>query len=242
MLSLLSDLSEFLTRQGTAESPYHRGFAGAAEDEAATSLGGGGMACRSKERDAVLEGAVVPVDDSRAPELLPYRDLDPSRLALSGKGQWDPSDYLGDTFWLPFKEPSCLLWTSDFDLTDVPDLSREDPDKVLALAKLWDVNGLLHLTRKPVKANMVPSCLRVFNCYKSEQVDRQIGDRRGRNQIEVPTWPIEGATEWLSPWSFGSASRFRDRHGLHLGSSGFLPSNPGDVTKSSIECHVATAA
>ena len=185
LVSLLSDLSEFLTRQGTAESPYHRGFAGAAEDEAATSLGGGGMASRSKERDVDLDGAAVPVDDSRAPELLPYRDLDPSRLALSGKGQWDPSDYLGDTFWLPFKEPSCLLWTSDFDLTDVPDLSREDPDKVLALAKLWDVNGLLHLTRRPVKANVVPSCLRVFNCYKSEQVDRQIGDRRGRNQIEA---------------------------------------------------------
>ena len=78
-----------------------------------------------------------------------------------------------------------LLWTSQFDETDLPNLDREDPQKVLALAKIWDVNGLLHLSTTPVAPDMKPSCLRVFNCYKGPLQDRQIGDKRGRNQIEA---------------------------------------------------------
>ncbi len=78
-----------------------------------------------------------------------------------------------------------LRWTSDFNQADLPDLDREDPDKILQLAKVWDINGLLHLAPPALEESMVPSCLRVFNCLKSSLVDRQIGDRRGMNQIEA---------------------------------------------------------
>lgn len=47
------------------------------------------------------------------------------------------------------------------------------------------MNGLLHLAPAVLEKHLVPSCLRVFNCYKSSLVDRQIGDRRGRNQTEA---------------------------------------------------------
>ena len=104
---------------------------------------------------------------------------------LTGTGAWDPSEYLGDCFWMPFKEPSVLRWTSTFNENDLPDLKREDPDKVLQLARLWDVNGLLTLNPNLVGQDQVPSCLRVFNCRKSVSVDRQIGDRRGQNQLEA---------------------------------------------------------
>ena len=47
------------------------------------------------------------------------------------------------------------------------------------------MNGLLHLAPPLLEEHLVPSCLRVFNCYKSCLVDRQIGDRRGENQLEA---------------------------------------------------------
>ena len=95
LVSLLSDLSEFLTRQGTTKSPYHRGFAGVPEDEVAAPSGGRSFAIGRGGRDAVHEGSVVPVDDSRAPELMPYRDLDPTRLTLSGLRTLGPFGLLG---------------------------------------------------------------------------------------------------------------------------------------------------
>ena len=85
---------------------------------------------------------------------------------------------------MAFKEPSSPRWTSTFDFSDLPDLDREDPSKVLGLAKIWDINGLLFLAPPVIEERMVPSCLRVFNCFKNETTDREIGDRRGMNQIE----------------------------------------------------------
>lgn len=114
-----------------------------------------------------------------------YKDLEPSRLKLSGLAQWDPSPFLDDALWMAFKEPGSLRWTSDFDQDDLPDLAREDPDKILQLARIWDVNCLLHLAPPIIEEHLVPSCLRIFNCHKSSLVDRQIGDRRGANQLEA---------------------------------------------------------
>ena len=149
-------------------------------------------------------GVKVPRDMDRAPELVPYRDLDPSRLKLSGKAQSDPSKFLDDALWMAFKEPGALCWTSEFNHDDIPDLEREDPNQILSLAKVWDVNGLLHLAPAVLEERLIPSCLRVFNCYKSGLVDRQIGDRRGRNQTEaLLTRAILFLTMWLSPWSLG---------------------------------------
>ena len=47
--------------------------------------------------------------------------------------------------------------------------------------QLWDSLGLLHLHREEPDPN---SFVRIFNAYKSEQADRQIGDRRGANALE----------------------------------------------------------
>ena len=161
LVSMLADLSEFFTKHGLSGSAYESGF-----DAALQSKDG------------------FEVDVSRAEELVPYRSLDPSRLKLSGTAQWSPLGFLDDDLWLPYVEPNVLIWTNEFDHADLPRLDKEEPAKVLELAKVWDVNGLLHLSPKPVTPGMKPACLRVFNCYKSPTTDRQIGDKRGRNQIE----------------------------------------------------------
>ena len=53
---------------------------------------------------------------------------------------------------------------------------------MLCLAKLWDANNLLRL--RPPSSGERGSC-KVFNAYKSESRDRQIGDRRLPNQHEM---------------------------------------------------------
>ena len=184
LVSLLADLGEFLTKEGTTDSAYHRGFPGLCGDGILPDGNGVQREDGPVEAGGPREGQTVQHDLERAPELTPYRDLDPSRLKLHGKAQWNPEAYLDDPLWMAFKEPLSLRWTSSFDFDDLPDLEREDPTKVLQLAKVWDINGLLHLAPPEIEDRMVPSCLRVFNCYKSEKIDRQIGDRRGMNQLE----------------------------------------------------------
>ena len=186
LVSLLADLSEFLTKEGVADSAYHRGFPGISSEDTFPEQGQCGLREGGEEvSESSIRHKVVPRDLDRAPELVPYRDLDPSRLKLSGKAQWSPAPYLDDALWMAFQEPGSLRWTSSFNHRDLPDLEREDPNKVLQLARVWDVNGLLHLAPPLLEEHLVPSCLRVFNCYKSCLVDRQIGDRRGENQLEA---------------------------------------------------------
>lgn len=62
---------------------------------------------------------------------------------------------------------------------------RENPDDVLSPARIRDRNGLLSILPRRVEEWAKPSCTRCFNCFKSTTVDRQICDRRGRNQLEV---------------------------------------------------------
>ncbi len=171
LLSGLDDLSRFVTLHGLSHEPYHRGF--------------GGFCSQESPKDPPGEAHHIEPDLSRAEELQPYRSLDPSRLKLLGKANWDPEPFLGDVFRIPFLEPKVLLWTSSYDFTDLPDLDKEDPEKIIELAKIWDVNGLASVYPGVVSPDAVFSCIRCFNCYKSEKVDRQIGDRRGRNQLEV---------------------------------------------------------
>ena len=56
--------------------------------------------------------------------------------------------------------------------------------ETLALAKLWDARGLLHIHDTDLMSFRRFELVRVFNCLKNEAVDRQIGDRRGRNAVE----------------------------------------------------------
>lgn len=174
LLASLCDLSEFLTRSGVASEAYRRGFEGEGDQ-------------------GVVEQHLSP-DLSRAEELVPYRQLDPGRIKLSGSANWDPSPFLCDDLLLPFLEPQVLVGDVDFNYDDLPNLEREVPCDVVALSKIWDVNGLLFLRPDVVAPNLRASCLRCFNCYKDISQDRLIGDRRGRNQLESS---IPGPSRYL---------------------------------------------
>ena len=116
--------------------------------------------------------------------LHPYRSLDPARLKLSGRANWDPSDYLDDLFYLPFREPDLLLLRPcpSPGPGEVPDLSKESAVKVFDLARRWDNFGLLRLSCSGPSPRF--QGVRVFNALKTAEVDRQIGDKRGRNLCE----------------------------------------------------------
>ena len=162
LVSLLSDLSELLTWEGAGGDPYFRSFPGAPR----------GLA------------EVVPRDLSRVEELVPYRSLDPERLKLSGSAQWDPEPYLSDTLWMAYVEPASLLWTEGLRTSGAPCVDREDPEAVAGLVPIWDARGLMFLRDEPLPAEGRDLAMRFFNCYKSSEVDRVIGDRWARNYVE----------------------------------------------------------
>ncbi|CAK9071555.1 Uncharacterized protein SCF082_LOCUS35379 [Durusdinium trenchii] len=133
LISMLSDLSEFVTWEGLGGDIYSGVYPGSQEGYR-----------------TVVE---VPRDLDRADELRPYRTLDPSRLTLSGKAEWDPQEYLSDKLWMAFNEPESLRWTASVATDDVPNLSKEKYHMVKDLALLWDVNGLLYI-HEPAEEGM----------------------------------------------------------------------------------------
>ena len=155
LIARLCDLTDFLLANGCTSNPYDRAF----------------------------QGYQAGFNAERFPELQPYRDLDPSRLKLSGEGHWDITPYLSDQLVLPYREPDVLKVDRVPSTWEYPRL-RDGPDKILALAKLWDSNNLLMLHQE---GNHMPDYekVRIFNAYKSDVQDRQIGDRRGRNSVEA---------------------------------------------------------
>ena len=155
LIARLEELSEQLTWSGSSFDRYGRAFPGAPLHPDAA-------------RDA----------------LNPYRSLDPSRLVLAGRANWDPSEFLDDLFYLPFREPQSILLSKIPPPMpgEVPDLTREDPAAVLGLCQVWDSRGLLRLSKSgPAGPHQG---VRIFNAVKSAVTDRQIGDRRGRNRCE----------------------------------------------------------
>ena len=157
LIARLSELSEALTSAGVRGSPYIRTFEG----------------CFS----------VVPVDNSVMPELEPYRSLDHQRLRVIGEGHFDPLPYLDDDLCMAYRNPDGLLHHGIPDEKDIPCIL--DPvSEVVGLLRLWDARGLLLLHEHDVPGLYPHECVRVFNCYKSPECDRQIGDRRGRNFCE----------------------------------------------------------
>ncbi|CAE7219683.1 unnamed protein product [Symbiodinium microadriaticum] len=139
--------------------------------------------------------------DAARDALNPYRSLDPSRLVLAGRANWDPSEFLDDLFYLPFREPQSILLPEvpPPGPGEVPDLTREDPASVLGLCQLWDSKSLLRLSKSgPAGPHQG---VRIFSAVKSAVTDRQIGDRRGRNRCEgvlagpsgpLPSGPLLG--------------------------------------------------
>ena len=166
LIARLSELSELLTSAGPGSSPYEKSFEG--------------------------RETLVPVDNTVADELEPYRSLDASRLRIVGKGHWDPTSFLSDGLVMAYRNPDCLL----FDRTSaasVPKITDPMPE-VVSLAKLWDNYGLLVLHEFDIPSLFPDEQVKIFNCYKDAKCDRQIGDRRGRNSYERK---VEGPSKVL---------------------------------------------
>ncbi|CAK9000709.1 Retrovirus-related Pol polyprotein from transposon TNT 1-94, partial [Durusdinium trenchii] len=132
--------------------------------------------------DKVFNGfEVAPTTD--AEELKPYRNLDAKRLVLTGRGAWDATEFLQDEPVLAFREPASLLFTDEPLQEDVP-LITDDPSEIVALASVWDKQGLLFI-HDGRAFDEHPECYtRIFNAFKNVKMDRQIGDRRSRNSCE----------------------------------------------------------
>ena len=127
------------------------------------------------------------------PELAPYKNLEPSRLKITGDGRWPLQQFLDGPLWLPYQEPRFLLHGKEIDAASMPNFKFESREANLELCKLWDSKGLLGLHRGP----LVPGHFsRVFNAHKSKEVDRQIGDRRIPNSRERS---IDGPSAFLPP-------------------------------------------
>ena len=154
LVARLSELSVALTAMGPSCNPYDRSFDGF---------------------------EVLP--DTEADELKPYRNLDSSRLVLTGRGAWDATEYLEDELVLAYREPASLLFSHEPCPSQVPAIS-DHPSEAAALARLWDNQDLLYL-HDGKDFELSPQCFtRVFNAYKNAKMDGQIGDRRSRNSCE----------------------------------------------------------
>ena len=55
----------------------------------------------------VEDPSLLPAEEF--PELVPFRQLDASRLRLSGRGKWKIDEFIHGSLWLPFLEPRFLL-------------------------------------------------------------------------------------------------------------------------------------
>jgi len=153
-----------LTAHGGAHNSYEKGFAGVS----------------------------FPVDNTRAPELVPFADLQADRLRVHGKGHLDVTSLLPDGLVMAYREARSLL--ANLELGSHPSI-RDSGAEVVKLAKLWDQNGLLrlHTSHRP-KGSLV----KVFNCYKNAGQDRQIGDHRGQNSNELQGPGAKQLTSWTS--------------------------------------------
>ena len=134
--------------------------------------------------DAGLDGMAVPLENDEE-ELVPYRQLDASRLKLTGRGLWDCSEWLDEVLIMPYLEPEVLAHGGQPAEGTYPDVRREDPKEVFELMRRWDQQGLLRLIPEKEAPDELFKYVRVFNNYKSVEVDRMIIDRRGQNFSEA---------------------------------------------------------
>ena len=158
LIARLSELSSALTDLGVQGNTYSHVFEGRGEE-------------------------VKPANEARD-ELVPYRSLDADRLKLVGRGSWDPLSFLDDDLCMAFANPDALLYPCDYSDVALPVLS-DSPEEVLRLCLKWDDLDLLYLHPHDVPSRYPEQCIKIFNCFKDAQQDRQIGDRRGRNHCEA---------------------------------------------------------
>ena len=154
LIARISELSESVTRRGLGGDQYSRTFPG----------------CQNEELEDI-------------PELHPYRDLQAERLGLFGRGHWDITDFLTDELVMAYREPRSILIDRVPEEWEYP-RCNDPPSELRSLARLWDGLGLLHVHSDTTIFERPFERVRIFNAFKSAEVDRQIGDRRGRNSIE----------------------------------------------------------
>ena len=165
LIARLSELSLMMTKSGLSGDPYSRDFQGVAVDK----------------------------DDYAVEELRPYRSLDPSRLVLHGTGHWDITSYLPDELCMVYREPEVIKLRRTPLLHEYPRIS-DSRETVAELARLWDKNRLLVVHDDCGIETRSHEKVKVFNAMKSRSLDRQIGDRRGRNSVESK---VEGDSIFL---------------------------------------------
>ena len=156
LIARLSEISDAVTKLGVGSGPY----------------------------EAVYPGHDVPLDNSTFPELEPYKSLDASRLRVVGEGVFDASPFLSPELCMAYRYPDVLLFDKTPEIYEYPQ-RMDSAAEIAALAKLWDAKGLLHIHDTDIQAARKYELVRVFNCLKNSSVDRQIGDRRGRNSVEM---------------------------------------------------------
>ena len=148
LVARLGDLSEMLTKIGISSDPYDKTYQGAQ------------------------------IDTTHQDEIRPYQDMNPERLKLFGKGEWDVTEFLDDSLCMAYREPKALLHGLP---ADAGPQIRDSPETLSQLAKKWDELGLLMIHDKPV---LPGSLVRIFGAMKDQLTHRQIGDKRGRNALE----------------------------------------------------------
>ena len=126
----------------------------------------------------------VPPDNSKFPQLNPFSNLNPSRLKISGRGQWQAADFLDPEFYLAFQEPQSIELSTPVFERGLPNFGVDSADTVKQLFLKWDELDLLMLHPKSSITTGESGRVKIFNAFKSQQHDRQIGDRRERNGWE----------------------------------------------------------
>ena len=128
-------------------------------------------------------GTRVLIDNSLHPKLTPFRSLCPERLKISGKGNWEAGDYMSPELWMAFVEPRSIEMDRPVFSRGMPHFD-EDQETALALFRRWDALELLTIHDATEVGLSKVGRVKIFNTYKSEAHDRQIGDRRARNAWE----------------------------------------------------------
>ena len=190
LMARLQELTHAADSLGFRESPYHQHAA----------------------------GSHVKVDNSWDPKLSPFSPVDPSRLKISGTGNWRAEDHLSPEFFMPFVEPRILECDVPVFDRGVPDLNRENPEAILSLLLKWDSLDLLKLHPASHIGASPDRKVRIFGAYKDSAFDRQIGDRRLQNAYEsripgpsrqLPTGSL--LTRLVVPPGFGLKTCITDR-------------------------------
>ena len=99
--------------------------------------------------------------------------------------------FLDGVWWLPFQEPAFLHHGLSLCPDGLPSFESDDLAESENLALIWDAKNLLALYPESKRPGLF---CRVFNCFKNADCDRQTGDRRIPNLVELH---VDGPSRFL---------------------------------------------